>query len=46
MRLTTNEGQIVETDFMVYVRDPIAKIEVNRQDGYIGDSFTFSAKSS
>jgi len=46
LKLTTNEGKIVETDFMVYVRDPIAKIEVNRQDGYIGDSFTFSAKSS
>lgn len=42
----TNEGKIVETEFMIYVRDPIAKIEVNRQDGYIGDNFTFSAKSS
>lgn len=44
--MTTNEGKIVESNFMVYIRDPIAKIEVSRQDGFIGDNFTFSAKSS
>ena len=28
------------------VHDPIATIEVNREDGFIGDQFTFAAKSS
>lgn len=28
------------------MHDPIATIEVNREDGFIGDQFTFSAKSS
>lgn len=28
------------------IRDPIAQITSNREDGFIGDSFTFSAKSS
>jgi PKD repeat protein len=46
LRLTTNEGKQVEKNFVVSVYDPIATIEVNREDGFIGDQFTFSAKSS
>jgi len=46
MQLYTNEGKIVESNFIIYVRDPIAKIEVNKSEWYIGDNFTFSAKSS
>ncbi len=45
LRLTTNEGKVVTKEFLLSVHDPIATIEVNRADGYIGDSFTFSAKS-
>lgn len=45
LKLTTNEGNVVVRDFTVSIRNPIATIEVNREDGYIGDSFTFSAKS-
>jgi len=45
-KLTTNEGKVIENNFTVYIRNPIAKIEVNREDGYIWDKFTFAAKSS
>jgi hypothetical protein len=31
---------------MVAIYDPIATIEVNREDGFIGDKFTFAAKTS
>lgn len=46
MKLTTNEGKTIEKSFNVYVHDPIATVEVNKLDGYIGDKFTFTAKSS
>jgi PKD repeat protein len=46
LKLITNEGKQVEKNFIVSVHDPIATIEVNREDGFIGDQFTFSAKSS
>jgi len=46
LKLKTNEWKIVTRDFIVSIHDPIAKIELNREDGYIGDKFTFSAKSS
>ena len=46
LRLETNEWKIVERNFALIIRDPIARIEANRDDGFIGDSFTFSAKSS
>lgn len=46
LRLFTNEGKVVERNFTIYVHNPIARIEVNREDGYIGDKFTFAAKSS
>ena len=46
LTLTTNEGKQVVRTFSIIVRDPIAKIQANREDGFIGDSFTFSAKSS
>lgn len=44
--MTTNEWKSVESNFVVSIRDPIATIEVNREDGYIGDKFTFAAKTS
>lgn len=46
LKLTTNEWKIVEKNFIISVHDPIATIEVNREDGYIWDQFTFSAKTS
>ena len=46
LKLTTNEGKTIETQFELYVHNPIAKIEVNRQEWYIGDRFTFQAKMS
>ncbi len=46
LRLETNEGKVVERFFSLIIRDPIARIESNRDDGFIWDSFTFSAKSS
>ncbi len=46
LKLRTNEWKLVEKKFVISVHDPIAKIEANRQDGYIGDKFTFSAKTS
>lgn len=45
LRMTTNEGKVIEKYFLIEVHDPIAKIEVNREDWFIGDSFTFAAKS-
>ncbi|MCH8518722.1 PKD domain-containing protein [Candidatus Gracilibacteria bacterium] len=46
LKLTTNEGKSIETRFEIYVHNPIAKIEVNRREGHIGDRFTFQAKMS
>ncbi len=46
LRLVTNEQRVIEKDFIISIRDPIATIEVNQQDGYIGDTFTFAAKDS
>ena len=42
--LTTNEGKSVQKNFVLSIRDPIATIDVNRDSGFIGDKFTFSAK--
>lgn len=46
LTLRTNEGKEVKKEFLIIVRDPIAKIDITKQDGYIGDSFTFNAKNS
>lgn len=46
LTMVTNEWKTVESSFLVSVHDPIATIEVNREDGYIGDKFTFAAKTS
>jgi len=46
MTLETNEWKSISKTFNVYVHDPIATIDVNKLDGFIGDKFTFSAKSS
>ena len=44
LRLETNEWRVVETEFTIYVNNPVAKIEVNREEWFIGDRFNFSAK--
>jgi len=46
LTMLTNEWKSVERTFLVSIHDPIATIEVNREDWYIGDKFTFSAKTS
>lgn len=46
LKLRTNEGKTITKNFTIAIHDPIAKISVNRQDGFIGDKFTFTAKSS
>ena len=46
LKLKTNEGKTVERDFIVSIHQPIATISVDKEDGYIGDKFTFSAKPS
>lgn len=44
--MVTNEWKTVEQNFLISVHDPIATIDVNRSDWFIGDKFTFSAKTS
>ncbi|MDA7494796.1 PKD domain-containing protein, partial [Candidatus Gracilibacteria bacterium] len=44
LKLRTNEGKIVERNFMISVHDPIATIHATNEEGYLGDKFTFSAK--
>jgi len=44
--LKTNEGRIVESRFTISIHNPIATIYSNRKTGYLGDKFTFSAKTS
>ena len=46
LKLKTNEWKTIETTFELYVQSPIAKIDVNRQEWYIGDKFTFQSKMS
>ena len=46
LRLTTNEGKVIQRVFSLIVRDPIARIDSNKEDGFVGENFTFSAKSS
>lgn len=46
LKLRTNESKVVERRFTVSINDPIATISASQDDGYIGDKFTFSAKSS
>lgn len=46
LKLTTNENKTVEKSFLVSIHDPIAKIDSSRADGFAGDLFTFTAKSS
>ncbi len=46
LKMVTNEWKSVESTFIVSIHDPIATIEVNREDGFIGDKFTFAAKTS
>lgn len=46
MKLTTNEGKTIERKFTIAVHKPIATIQSNIDDGFIGDKFTFSTRSS
>ncbi|MGE4444514.1 MAG: PKD domain-containing protein, partial [Candidatus Altimarinota bacterium] len=46
LKLTTNEGRVIERIFTIAIHKPIATIQTNKDDGYIGDKFTFSARSS
>jgi len=43
LKLTTNEGKTIERKFNIAVHKPIATIQSNQEDGYIGDKFVFSA---
>lgn len=46
LKLTTNEGRVIERLFTLAIHKPIATIQANKDDGYIGDKFTFSARTS
>lgn len=46
LKLVTNESKIVERKFVISINDPIATISSSQGEGYVGDKFTFSAKSS
>lgn len=46
LKLTTNESKVVERKFLIDIRKPIATIQTSKDDGYIGDKFTFSARTS
>jgi len=46
LTMVTNEWKTVERTFVIAIYDPIATIEVNREDWFIGDNFTFAAKTS
>ncbi|USN59310.1 MAG: PKD domain-containing protein [Candidatus Peribacteria bacterium] len=45
LRLKTNELRQVERKFRVAVHKPIATIRASREEGFMGDKFTFSAES-
>lgn len=45
LKLTTNEWKSVERKFVIIVHDPIATINTNLEEWYLGDKFTFSAQS-
>ncbi len=46
LKLTTNEWRVIERIFTIAIHKPIATIQANKDDGYIGDKFTFSARTS
>ncbi len=46
LRFITNEWKTIERNFVIAIHKPIATIQANKDDGYIGDKFTFSARSS
>ncbi len=45
LQMETNEGKIVRRNFDISIHDPIATIHTIDEEWYVGDSFTFSAKS-
>ncbi len=44
LELKTNELKSIERKFKVIIRKPIASINVQSEEGFIGDKFTFKAK--
>jgi hypothetical protein len=42
--LRTNEGKSVERKFYINIHDPIATVSASKDQGYLGEKFTFSAK--
>ncbi|NDK08191.1 PKD domain-containing protein, partial [Candidatus Gracilibacteria bacterium] len=46
LKLKTNELQEVERKFVLSINNPIATILASQEQGFIGDRFTFSAKTS
>jgi len=46
LKLRTNENRTVERKFIISVHDPIATIKSSKEDGFLWDKFTFSAKAS
>ncbi len=46
LKLTTNEWKTIERKFIVAIHKPIATIQTNKEDGFIWEKFTFSARSS
>ncbi|MBW7954443.1 PKD domain-containing protein [Candidatus Gracilibacteria bacterium] len=46
LKLTTNEGKTIERKFVIAIHKPIATIQANKDDGFIGEKFVFSARPS
>ena len=44
LKLRTNEWKTVEREFVINVHDPIATIHTSKDQWYLGEKFTFSAK--
>ncbi|MCD5385045.1 PKD domain-containing protein, partial [Candidatus Gracilibacteria bacterium] len=44
LKLQTNELKTIERKFKISIHDPIATINVNTEEGYLGDKFTFSSQ--
>jgi PKD repeat protein len=44
LKLRTNEGKSVERKFYINIHDPIATVNASKDNGFLGEKFTFSAK--
>ena len=45
LKLRTNENKTIERKFYIVVHDPIATVKASQEEWFLGDKFTFSAKS-